>query len=410
MGPVRLQYSIEPASQMPPQESTPVVPPTSTLSKNVLTRLRQGDVILGDGSYVVTLEKRGYVKAGDWTPEAAVEEPEGVKMLATEFAKAGADVTQTFTFYSTDDWIDTFECSDKNKPKKATCRQINQAACKIAKEVQSEYGTIVAGGITQTETYVETKDKVKVQAELTEALEVLIENDVDLIIVEYFFYIQEMEWAIELCKSYGKPIAATMAIGPKGDRAGISAGECAVRMAKAGADIVGANCLFDPWIQLETLRKMKVALDAFNMSPHLMTQPNAYRCPDCGPFGWLSLPEFPYAIAPRQITRFEVRQWARQAYDLGVRYIGGCCGFEPYLIRAIAEELREERKSLPYSSRKSDEVSLSVWKNIEGRQERHRGKGSREYWDSLTPCTGRPLSAALCRQPDPQIVSSSALK
>ena len=39
----------------------------------MLTRLRQGDVILGDGSYVVTLEKRGYVKAGDWTPEAAVE-------------------------------------------------------------------------------------------------------------------------------------------------------------------------------------------------------------------------------------------------------------------------------------------------------------------------------------------------
>ena len=79
---------------------------------------------------------------------------------------------------------------------------------------------------------------------------------------------------------------------------------------------------------------MKVALVAFNMSPHLMTQPNAYRCPDCGPFGWLSLPEFPYgdqmeklhilnftisAIEPRQITRFEVRQWARQAYDLGVR-------------------------------------------------------------------------------------------
>ena len=31
--------------------------------------------------------------------------------------------------------------------------------------------------------------------------------------------------------------------------------------------------------------------------------------------------------------------------------MGGCCGFEPYLIRAIAEELREERKGLPYSSR-----------------------------------------------------------
>ena len=47
------------------------------------------------------------------------KEPEGVKMLATEFAKAGADVTQTFTFYSTDDWIDTFE-AEPVKKKRAT--------------------------------------------------------------------------------------------------------------------------------------------------------------------------------------------------------------------------------------------------------------------------------------------------
>ena len=119
-------------------------------------------MILGDGSYVVTLEKRGYVKAGDWTPEASVEvscsslpfqtqEPDGVKTLGREFAKAGADVTQTFTFYSTDDWVGTFEEEDAPK---LSCKQINTAACKIAKEVSEEYGTIVCGGITQTETYV----------------------------------------------------------------------------------------------------------------------------------------------------------------------------------------------------------------------------------------------------------------
>jgi len=140
-----------------------------------------------------------------------------------------------------------------------------------------------------------------------------------------------------------------------------------------------------------------------------MAQPNAFRCPDCGPFGWLSLPEFPYAIEPRQITRFEAKQWAREAYQLGVRYIGGCCGFEPYLVRAIGEELAVERKCLPHSSRKSD-VDLSLWSDISSRQDRHAGKGSRQYWDTLTPCTGRPLSAPLCRQPDPQIVSSSVLK
>jgi len=395
---------------MAPQE-TLLPTPISSEPTDIISRLKRGEVILGDGSYVVTLEKRGYVKAGDWTPEASVENPEGVKTLAREFAMAGADITQTFTFYSTDDWIDCFEGSEEEKKgvRKLSCREINTSACKIAKEVSKEYGTIVAGGITQTETYVQTKNKEKVQAELTKALDVLIENDVDLIIVEYFFYIQEMEWAIELCKKFGKPIAATMAIGPKGDRAGVSVGECAVRMAKAGADIVGANCLFDPWINLETLKKMKIALDIFNQKPFLMAQPNAFRCPDCGPFGWLSLPEFPFATEPRQITRFEVKQWARDAYDLGIRYIGGCCGFEPYLIRAIAEELSVERGCLPYSSRKSD-VDLNLWSKIEESQERHKGKGSREYWDKMVPCTGRPLSSALCRQPDPQIVCTSALK
>ena len=50
--------------------------------------------------------------------------------------------------------VGTFEEEDAPK---LSCKQINSAACKIAKEVSDEYGTIVCGGITQTETYVTTK-------------------------------------------------------------------------------------------------------------------------------------------------------------------------------------------------------------------------------------------------------------
>ena len=46
-----------------------------------------------------------------------------------------------------------------------------------------------------------------------------------------------MEWAIEVCKEFDKPVAASMCIGPEGDLHGVSAGECAVRMAKAGAHV-----------------------------------------------------------------------------------------------------------------------------------------------------------------------------
>merc|ERR1719414_2026147 len=62
-----------------------------------------GKPIIGDGGFVFELEKRGFVKAGPWTPEATCEFPAAVKQLHTEYARAGADVMQTFTFYASED-------------------------------------------------------------------------------------------------------------------------------------------------------------------------------------------------------------------------------------------------------------------------------------------------------------------
>ena len=55
--------------------------------------------------------------------------------------------------------------------------------------------------------------------------------------MQYFEHIEEMEWAIEVCKETSLPVAASMCIGPEGDLHGVSASECAVRMAKAGANV-----------------------------------------------------------------------------------------------------------------------------------------------------------------------------
>merc|ERR1739838_345144 len=70
--------------------------------RGILERLAAGPVI-GDGGFVFELEKRGYVKAGPWTPEAAVEDPEAVRQLHREFLRAGSDVMQAFTFYASED-------------------------------------------------------------------------------------------------------------------------------------------------------------------------------------------------------------------------------------------------------------------------------------------------------------------
>ncbi|MDK2413579.1 homocysteine S-methyltransferase family protein, partial [Aphanizomenon sp. 202] len=88
---------------------------------------------------------------------------------------------------------------------------------------------------------------------------------------EFFMHVEEIEWVIEELLKSGMPVAATMCIGPEGDQAGVSPGQCAVRMARAGANVVGVNCLYDPIIIIDTIRLMKEDLDAEGIRTFLMT-------------------------------------------------------------------------------------------------------------------------------------------
>lgn len=65
-----------------------------------------------------------------------------------------------------------------------------------------------------------------------------------------------------------------------------------------------------------------------------------------------STPAPPLGLEPRILTRWDMQKYARDAYNVGIRFIGGCCGFEPYHIRALAEELAKERGCLPAGSEK----------------------------------------------------------
>src|SRR5215217_5597231 len=76
------------------------------MAKGILERLAEGRV-LGDGGYLLELEKRGYVQAGPFTPEVVIEHPDALEQLHREFLRAGVDVLQTMTFYASDDKLAT---------------------------------------------------------------------------------------------------------------------------------------------------------------------------------------------------------------------------------------------------------------------------------------------------------------
>jgi betaine-homocysteine S-methyltransferase len=196
---------------------------------------------------------------------------------------------------------------------------------------------------------------------------------------------------------------ATMAMNAYGDLHNTDAGECARVMAGAGADLVGVNCHFDPFVSLECMYTMKVALEESghmqNPDFHLAVQPLAYWTPECataeGKQGFIDLPEFPFALEPRLMTRWEIQKFARQAWDLGIRYIGGCCGFEAYHVRAMVEELEEERGGkVGISSTKHERWGGGLTMHTKPWV---RARASKKYWSTITPSSGRATSSAFSK-------------
>jgi len=57
---------------------------------------------------------------------------------------------------------------------------------------------------------------------------------VTVLFLQYFEHVEEAAWAVEVMKTSGKPVAASMCIGPEGDMHGVSPGDCAVRLVEAG--------------------------------------------------------------------------------------------------------------------------------------------------------------------------------
>ena len=89
-----------------------------------------------------------------------MEHPAAVALLADEFSRAGADITQTFTYYSRDVGTpEGCELTVGGRRRVVTgdcavqCLEINTASCSIARAAADKWGTIVAGGIVQTASY-----------------------------------------------------------------------------------------------------------------------------------------------------------------------------------------------------------------------------------------------------------------
>ena len=201
--------------------------------KGILDRLKDGPV-LGDGGYLLELEKRGWVRAGPFTPEVALLHPDALRELHVEFREAGADVLQALTFYASRDKLATVGLENR-------LEELNRAAVRIAREVAGDQ-CLVAGNLSLTWMYEPDSPSAadRVRKTFDEQLAVQVDEGVDFIIGETFSWLGEALIAVERAKKTGLPVMVTICFENQDETAdGKSAAESAKALLDAGADIVG---------------------------------------------------------------------------------------------------------------------------------------------------------------------------
>jgi betaine-homocysteine S-methyltransferase len=325
------------------------------MAKGILERLAAGPV-LGDGGYLLEMEKRGYVQAGPFTPEVVIEHPDALAELHREFLRSGVDVLQTMTFYASDDKLATVGLEGK-------VDDINRNAVQIARQVASEGDALVAGNLCLTWAFDPEDDSTHDHVRALFDRQLQDQTDaggVDFWIGETFSYLQEALLYVERAKATGLPVMATMAFEklPAGSYEGDSPADCARKLADAGADIVGVNCLNGPEQQLPIALEMREAVGGY-----VATQPVAYATTEDRP-DFTSTPNFPYELDPMQVSRHQMAEFARRANDAGIQYIGSCCGSVAGHVRAMAKVLGK----LPEAERH--------WKSATG-----KAMSAYEYYD-----------------------------
>jgi betaine-homocysteine S-methyltransferase len=304
-------------------------------------RLKNG-IVLGDGGYLLELERRGYVDSGSgrekvgtgrgsgqFTPEVAIEHPEALGELHREFLHAGSQVLQALTFFATREKLTRAGYG-------AHTEAINRAAVRIAREVADDQA-LVAGSVSRTQLFEREGPSAAEHARdlFAEQIRFLQDAGVDFLILETFFHLEEMLIALDSARQTALPIVATFSFRPQVTNTvdGHSASQCARILADKGVDLVGANCEQEPARMLPILRSMREAV-----SIGIAGQPAAFRTSDTTPC-FTRLQEFPDELETIQVSRTEFASFARTARAEGFNYIGGCCGCNAAYIRAMAQAL-----------------------------------------------------------------------
>ncbi len=249
--------------------------------------------------------------------------PDIVARIHREYIEVGAEIIETNTFDANRFRLEFYHLQDKIK-------EINRAGVEIAKSVAGE-NVYVAGSIGPTGKLLEPLGKVKAQQikdVIKEQAEILIEAGVDLIILETFVSLNELDAAIDAVREISDkiPLIAQKTFPEDGAILATDFPIEVVRHIKEkGVTVVGSNCTVGPQRMFSIIKAM------YQDDVILSAQPAA------------GIPTLVDGRSVYHASPEYLATYAKQLVEAGVKIIGACCGSTPSHIKAIAEAVKDIR-------------------------------------------------------------------
>src|SRR5438270_3931184 len=306
--------------------------PTDRRAHPFLERLRRGP-LLGDGAMGTQLHARG-VSFERCFDELNLTEPRIVEEIHRAYISAGAELIETNTFGAN-------RIKLARHGLEARVRDINFRAVKLAREAREISGepVFIAGSVGPIGQQLEPIGRIgiaRATAAFEEQIAALLEGGADLLVLETFTNLPELLAAVSAArKTADLPIVAQMTFAEDGLTLSAEEPSQVVQaLERAGVDVIGVNCGVGPQVALQVREAMRQQTRL-----PLSGQPNA------------GLParvegRFFHFATPEYFATF-----ARQAADLGVAYIGGCCGTTPAHIAAMRAALKPVGATAPIPRR-----------------------------------------------------------
>jgi homocysteine S-methyltransferase len=239
-----------------------------------------------------------------------------VLAVQRDYVKAGADIIETNTYGANRVKLGGYGLEDRTF-------EINHAGARIAREAAGDRA-FVAGAIGPLGIRIEPYGATSVeeaQAIFLAQAEGLVEGGVDLIVLETFSDLAEIQQALRAVRSMcDLPIVAQMTIQTDGSTSyGTSPEHLTKLLDEWGADVIGLNCSVGPATMLEGIEKMRGVTRR-----KLAAQPNGGmpRQVD-GRMFYMASPEY-------------MAKYAKRLIQAGAKFVGGCCGTTPKHIKEIS--------------------------------------------------------------------------